>query len=156
MVVGGPRRGHGRIWTVEFMIWLALALIGFLLALDWLVKKRRIARLPITTDQDFLSAFRGSQETDADEAVLAVRRRIADELGLPESILRPEDELTILRDRYCLVVSGHIAVADLHQDLDDLEEKAGRDVSTPAAPETVGEYVAAVVGCSAETVSRGA
>lgn len=127
--------------------WFGLVLVLLLLGWDWLVKKRRLARRARLTDQDFLSAFRGPVASDADREILEVRRRIAQELALPTSSLRPEDTLTELRDHYCLVVSGHLALGDL---LDDLAaaRRGAAAAAPPAYPETVRDYIAAFVESS--------
>ena len=105
-------------------------------------------------DQEFLSAFRGPQETGADAQILDVRRRIARELDLPVTRLKPEDEITDLRDRYCLVVSGHLAIGDLLDDLDDMNKAVDGTATTPrASPETVREYIASVLAYSEGTLS---
>jgi hypothetical protein len=132
---------------VNPVILLALALIGFLLGWDWLVKRRRTAQRPDVDNQDFLSAYRGSKETAADSQILDVRRQIARELALPVSKIRPDDDLTDLRDRYCVVVSGHLALGDLFDDL----AAARREAGTPTQgfyPETVREYIAATLDLS--------
>ena len=123
------------------VIWLGLALILPLLAWDWSVKKRRIARRPRLTDQEFLEAYVGTGVAKAEGRILEVRSQIARELSLPVSLLRPEDSLTDLRDSYCLAVSGYLALGDL---LDDLES-AGPGVAATesgAEPETVRDYIA--------------
>ena len=117
-----------------------MLLVGLLLGWDWVIKSRRAAQRPEMNDHEFLSAYRGPQASDADAEILGVRRRIAKELHLPESKIRPSDGLTDLRDRYCLVIDGHLALGDLFDDLQDL----GATSSTPAVfPETVHDYVAA-------------
>lgn len=127
--------------------WLALVLVGGLLSWDWLRKRRLIAARPEAGDDSFLRAFRGEAATGADREVLEVRRRIAKELSLPASKLSPEDRLVELRDRYCSVVIGHLALGDLMDDLEAEARKAG--LAPPSGlPETVGEYIAAALGYS--------
>jgi hypothetical protein len=93
------------------------------------------------SDEEFLRAYRGGQETAADAQILETRRRIASELAFPILKIKPDDHLLELRDRYCLVVSGHLALGDL---FDDLEAAGRTDSPTPRVyPETVREYIAA-------------
>jgi hypothetical protein len=127
---------------VNPLIWLALLSIGVYLAWDWLVKKRRIAQRPEINDQDFLRLYRGPKKTVDDSKVLELRLRIARELGIPASKLTPQDELVYLRDCYSLIVSGHLALSDL---LDDLETDRRESSLTPACPETIREYIAAAL-----------
>lgn len=123
------------------VLWLGLLIVGVLLTWDWLIKRRRVSSRPEVGDREFLSAYRGPQESPNDPQILEARRRIAKELSLPTGKIRPEDQLTTLRDRYCLVVSGHLALGDL---LDDLEKVGkGTDSRPASSPETVGEYISA-------------
>ena len=128
---------------MNLLFWLAIPLIATLLAWDWLVKRRRVAGRAEVSDCQFLRAYRGSQETAADDVILETRRRIARELGLPVSKIQPQDELTALRDRYCLVVSGHLALGDLFDDL----RAAGRGGTKGRGlnPKTVHESIAAFI-----------
>lgn len=119
--------------------WLVIVLILALLAWDWAVKKRRVRARPAVGDEEFLESYRSSGEPAPDAQILEARRRVARELGLPESKIRPEDRLSELRDRYCLVVSGHLALSDLHDDLE-----LGSQAAQEADPlETVGDLITA-------------
>lgn len=119
--------------------WLGIVVILVFLAWDWAVKKRRVRARPAVGDEEFLESFRSSGEPAPDTQILEARRWVARELGLPESKIRPEDRLSELRDRYCLVVSGHLALSDLLDDLD-----LGGQVAQEADHlETVGDLIAA-------------
>ncbi len=116
-----------------------------LLSWDWLVKRRRNARRPEMSDHDFLIAHRGPQDTAEDAQILRLRRQIAKELGLPVSKLRPEDDLIELRDRYSGVVSGHLALGDLFDDLDGAAGRKAAKTLPCITPDTVSEYIPAFI-----------
>jgi hypothetical protein len=77
-----------------------------------------------------------------DEDILRTRCHIARELGLSVSILHPEDDLVWLVNKYCLVLSGDIALGDLY---DDLFEENRQNPQPFACPETVREYIEAAI-----------
>lgn len=123
------------------VLWLAIGTILALLAWDWVVKKRRIAARSDFGDEEFLKSYRGRGEPAPDAQILEARRRVARELGLPESKIRPGDRLDELRDHYCLVVSGHLALSDLDDDVGvggEAEQKASHI-------ETVGDLITAIL-----------
>ncbi len=128
---------------------LSLLLIAFLLLYDWVIKKRRIAVRDGISDNEFLESYRGKGPTEDDARILEIRQRVARELSLPASKISPEDRLIELRDRYCLVVSGHLALGDLY---DDLQLEALKPDNCQAlSPETVGEYITAA--CALESLT---
>jgi len=126
---------------------VALFVILVLLTWDWVVKKRRVSARPDLSDQEFLGACRSCREMFSDTQILEVRQRLARELGLPAPKLRPGDLLTELRDRYCLVVSGHLALTDLYDDLE--AEGAVEGSESLKAPATIGGYIASFLARSA-------
>lgn len=132
---------------------LALGSIAVLLGLDWSIKKNRQAERLELDDDSFLLEFRGAQSTPSDLRILNLRRDLAEELGLPKSILRPEDRLNEIRDRYCLVVSGDLALSDLYEDLESKDPDGNASASRkPNPPETVGDYISLFLQISDDAI----
>lgn len=120
------------------VLWLVFLFTLFLLGWDWLVKRRRRAQRPETTEADFLRAIRGPMETARDSQILEARQHIAREMGLSPSTIAHDDSLDELRDRYSAVISGDLALGDL---MDDLVDARGKDAPPLAeAPKTVRDY----------------
>jgi len=120
---------------------LVLALIAAMLTGDWWIKRRRIQRLPDLSDEAFLDSYPGAALPSAPgRDILRLRSQIAKELGLPVSKLSPLHRFTEHRDQYCLMISGHVALDDLLEDLLALRRRA----HLPAPqhePATVSDYL---------------
>lgn len=131
------------------LLLIALCVVLVLIFWDWMVKRSRTSRKPETSDEDFLVACRGPNETGLDAIIIDKRRVIAKELGLPTEKLSPDDNLLMLRDRYCTVVSGHLALGDLLEDLEHNSPESAA-LKPQAEPDTVREYIDAALERSEE------
>jgi len=127
-------------------------LIVSLLTCDWLIKRGRIRRRADVSDQSFLDAFNGDREGITEKEILELRRKVAKELGLTASKLSPDDDLIQLRDKYCLAVSGYLALGDLFADL-EAEARGVGVARLRSYPATVGEYIEAFLGYATRRAS---
>ena len=122
---------------------MVLLLVCCLLGLDWWIKKQRVLQRSSMSGRDFLQIYSRTISSLQDEAeVLRIRRQLADELSLPADKLIPTDRLTELRDRYTLVIRGHLALDDLLEDLHRGQQRSkAAAAQSKDIPETVGQYI---------------
>lgn len=117
----------------------ALAAVFLFLVADWWIKRNRRLQRPTVSDEDFLRDY-GVHDPSLAPEILALRRSIGRELGIPALKLAPGDDLSDLCDRYCPMFTGSVAWNDLYDELQHLRREAGLP-ATDEVPETVGRYI---------------
>lgn len=98
------------------------------------IKRKRVAGKEEMVDDVFVDYFRGMVPPRRLDDVLSTRDLVAESLRLPPNKLAPTDSLIELRDRLCPVVSGHIAIGELFEDLEsEIKGRVSdRDIDTIA------------------------
>lgn len=125
---------------------VALVLTCGALFYDRLVKKRKLTGREEMEEDIFLQYFEYKVDETHFARVITTRNLIAKELGLPANRIRPTDVLVELRDEFCPVVSGHMALGELLEDLDsEIEPRV-----LVEGVETVGQYIEQYISGSEE------